>query len=1289
MMIPRLIAKHLRARLVLVAMMAITPAIIGIVLTQSVVRQRARERAIADHQRLARFAASEEATVIEGSARLLHTLAGFPAFLADDRRHCEDLLPSVMRSHPGYVNVMVVSADGQPFCSAVPLNPHEALDISQASWFARAVRERTVVVGDPMPGGRDTPPTVVVAYPIPDQSGRIARVIASTVGLSGLHAMAANTEVPAGASVTLFDRSRTILARIPDGSQWVGRRVPGAETMLRMQAGAADDVAETTGVDGARRVYVTVPVRASMDTGLYIGMGVDPRTVFHESDEIFRGFVWLLGFVFVSAIATAALAGHMFVIKPVRALRRVAERIAAGELSARADIADGIAGIGDLEAAVNHMAMALDARERARDHAEAELRDSEDRYRLLFARNPQPMWVFDATTLQFLEVNEAAVARYGYTREEFRAMTIRDIRPADEIPRLHEALSARAQFTHSGGWRHILKSGEVVDVEISSHPLNYGGKPAVVVTVQDITERNRAQVALLERIATTALTADVGMSLNRAHDLQPCLASCAEALIAHLDAAGACVWTMDETGFVLELQAATGVAANRSDRFARVLVGQTGIGRIARFRRAHFTNEAIGDREVDEQEWISAERLQTFVGCPLMVESRVVGVVAVYSSAALSEVAMTAIASTADLIALGIARHHAEGARRLLANIVANSDDAIIGATIDATIISWNAGAERLFGYTKDEVIGRSAAILRPDGDPRHFADQIDRMRRGERVSDNDAVRRRKDGSLVPVAITLSPIVDTANQLSGVSATIRDVSERIRAERALRDAEERMRFALEASQVGVWEANMRTGAAWWSETCEKMHGLAPGTFSRTYDAFIDRIDPLDRPDAILRLERAQREQTDARLEYRTTWPDGAVRWISCVGRFFYDAQGAPRRGAGIMVDVTERRSLEEQLRQAQKMEAIGQLAGGIAHDFNNLLTAILGFSSFVAESLDEHDRRRADVEEIKSAAERAAALTRQLLAFGRKQILDVHVLRLGDVVRDLTPMLRRLLGESVELTTTIGERDLVKADPGQLQQVLVNLAVNAKDAMPEGGRLTIETSDVRLDEAFAKRHPSATIGPHVLLSVTDTGHGMDADVQKRIFEPFFTTKPKGQGTGLGLATVYGIVKQSGGWIWVQSEPRRGTTFTVYLPTTGEVTKAPVQTAKERVKGGNETILLVEDEELVREWVCTVLSRRGYAVHAFGDPTKAISYAEQHPSRIDLVLSDVVLPEMSGKTMVAHVQERHPESRALFMSGYADHAIVQQGVLDPDTWFLQKPFSAEVVAGKVRQVIDAA
>jgi two-component system, cell cycle sensor histidine kinase and response regulator CckA len=326
---------------------------------------------------------------------------------------------------------------------------------------------------------------------------------------------------------------------------------------------------------------------------------------------------------------------------------------------------------------------------------------------------------------------------------------------------------------------------------------------------------------------------------------------------------------------------------------------------------------------------------------------------------------------------------------------------------------------------------------------------------------------------------------------------------------------------------------------------------------------------------------------------------------------------------------------------------------------------------------------------VTKAAHRAAALTHQLLAFGRKQILAPRVLHLGDIVSQITPMLRRLLGETIDLKTTIGDRGRVMADAGQIEQVIVNLAVNARDAMRDGGRLTLETVDVVLDDAYARHHPGVRPGRYVMVAVSDTGHGMDAATQKRIFEPFFTTKPKGQGTGLGLATAYGIARQSGGHISVYSEPGRGATFKVYLPQSEQVEEyAPASPTAARALRGSETILLVEDEEFVREFVHRALSRYGYTVHAVEDASKALEFGRAHAGGIDLILTDVVLPDMSGRIMAGELQQRHAESKVLFMSGYTDDAIVHHGVLDAEMWFLQKPFTADAIAAKVRDVLDA-
>jgi signal transduction histidine kinase len=385
----------------------------------------------------------------------------------------------------------------------------------------------------------------------------------------------------------------------------------------------------------------------------------------------------------------------------------------------------------------------------------------------------------------------------------------------------------------------------------------------------------------------------------------------------------------------------------------------------------------------------------------------------------------------------------------------------------------------------------------------------------------------------------------------------------------------------------------------------------------------------------------------------------------------------------------ERRRLEENLRQAQKMEAIGQLAGGVAHDFNNILTAITGYSELLLHELPDGSSLRDDVGEIRKAADRAAGLTRQLLAFSRKQILAPRVLNLNTLVADLNSLLRRTLGENIDIVTNLAP-DLwsVRADPGQLEQVIVNLGVNARDAMPEGGKLTIETSSVELDEAYAMGHLPVQPGAFVLLAVSDTGMGMSEETMAHIFEPFFTTKEKGKGTGLGLATVYGIVKQSGGFIWVYSEPGQGSTFKIYLPRVAEEAEPGHSPGAGAPKGGTETILLVEDEGGVRSLARRVLETLGYTILEAADSALAVGLADAYKGPIHLLLTDVVLPDSGGRKLAEQLMGRRAGLKVLYMSGYTENAIVHRGILEAKTAFLHKPFTPHELATGVRSALDA-
>ena len=509
--------------------------------------------------------------------------------------------------------------------------------------------------------------------------------------------------------------------------------------------------------------------------------------------------------------------------------------------------------------------------------------------------------------------------------------------------------------------------------------------------------------------------------------------------------------------------------------------------------------------------------------------------------------------------------------------------------------------------------------------------------------------------------------------------------EREQAVAALRESEAQYRSLFESTPYPMWVFDLET------HRVLAVNGAAITHYGYSREEFLAlRIEDLRPAEDIPALHRhlaTMPADYHAAGIWRHRKKDGTLIEVETSG---HGITFAGRRAEQVVInDVTERKRLEEQFRQAQKMEAVGRLAAGVAHDFNNLLTAILGTTDLMLEDLPTDDPDREGLLDIRSASERATVLTRQLLTFSRQQVVSPRVLRLSDLVLELEKLLRRLLGEDVAIRVAVAaDCGSVKADPGQLEQVIVNLAVNARDAMPNGGRLTLETKNVDLDADYPTDRVTIPAGRYVMLAVTDTGTGMDAPTKARIFEPFFTTKPVGKGTGLGLATVYGAVKQSGGFIWLYSEVGQGTSFKIYLP---RVDAGEAQAAAEEAAvllDGAETVLVAEDEDAVRQIIEKALQARGYRVMVARDGSEALALAGRHPGQIDLLVTDVVMPDMNGRVLSQRLMEVRPAIKTLYLSGYTDDAILHHGVLQEGVAFLQKPFSLGALARKVRDVIEA-
>ncbi len=640
----------------------------------------------------------------------------------------------------------------------------------------------------------------------------------------------------------------------------------------------------------------------------------------------------------------------------------------------------------------------------------------------------------------------------------------------------------------------------------------------------------------------------------------------------------------------------------------------------------------------------------------------------------------------------------------LSSDLLETLPDAIVAVDRDGTIVQVNSQTQVLFGYRRDELIGQKIEILVPESYRRQhhhhrqtFAESPKTRRMG---ADLDLYGRRRNGSEFPVEVSLSP-VSTENGTFVLSA-IRDISDRKRIAEELRRANEelhrrtveqlgeyrsRLASIIDSSEDAILSKGLDGIITSWNKGAERIYGYTPAEAVGKHISF---LAPSDRPDEIPEiLQKVARGESIEHYESVRVTKDGRHLNVSISVSPLRDAKGNVVGASAIARDITAQKRAEDQLHQSQKMEAIGRLAGGVAHDFNNILGIVNACAEFLRDRLDPAAEPSHYVEHIKKATERGSSMTRQLLAFSRTPVIQPRVLDLNDRLKDIGKLLRPLMGDDVEiLIVSKSPAAVVEADPGQLDQIVVNLAVNARDAMPRGGKFILETRAAKFDEAFAEQHQNMAAGKYVLLAVSDTGNGMDEATVSRIFEPFFTTKEAGQGTGLGLATVYGIVKQSAGHILVYSEPGHGTTFKIYFPSAdhkiGLESKPEVETVAPKRQGT--TILLVEDDETMRSLTRQLLQEHGYTVIEADDGKSALEWAESHPDPIDLLLTDVVMRRMSGPELVERLSASHPNLKVVYMSGYTGELIAEREVLKRGITLLEKPFARTVLLNTIHTTL---
>lgn len=905
---------------------------------------------------------------------------------------------------------------------------------------------------------------------------------------------------------------------------------------------------------------------------------------------------------------------------------------------------------------------------------------TEEALRTVFERAQDGILVADAKTQRFVVANEAICRMLGCSRGEVLALGVKDIHPAEDLARVVEQFGRqlRGEISLATDIPVKRKDGSVFPADVNSTPIELDGRPCMMGAFRDVTERRRAEVRIAHLNAVLKGIRNVNQLITREKDRDRLIRAACDLLVEARGFHSVVIGLTGPDGKVTAYAGAGKKLRALQETMARggpppcARQAVAGRGVVVRSNVARSCEgcpgaaEPEGDRDALAIGLSHDDRAYGF-----MVASLPAGMGADAEEQDLLREVAGDIAFALRAMEVEAERDRANREVESLARFPEEDPSPVMRLTPDGKILYANPVARRLL-LQADSGVGRRA--------PAHFLAAMGGCpgRDASATVDVEWSGRTYSFGVAPIG-----------GAGYVNLYGRDVTDRRHAEARLRENAETLRVVADFAYDWEYWRDEDGSLLYMSPSCERITGYGVEEFRRDPGLTRRILHPDDVPAMEAHVEDVGRTNEPCGVDFRIVTKSGEERWIGhrCVPVF---CEGRRRGRRATNRDISElvktRKKLSEaegQLLQAQKLEAIGQLAGGVAHDFNNILMAQIGYCELMKGSLKEDDPFARDLAQVKACADRAAALTRQLLAFSRKQALQPEVLDLNAVVTGIEKMLRRLIGEDIDLVTVpTGDLGRVKADPGQIEQVIMNLAVNARDAMPQGGKLTIETANVDLDEDYAGRHASVTAGPHVMLAITDTGCGMDERTKSRLFEPFFTTKAKGRGTGLGLATVYGIVKQSGGNIWVYSEPGQGTTFKIYLPRVDEEPAAGDAREAGTACGRGELILVVEDEPVLRDLFARMIGGLGYRVVTAANGGEALMAVEEEGLRPDLLITDVVMPGMSGKVLAGRLAKTQPGLRVLYTSGYTDNAIVHHGVLDPGTPFIQKPFSVGDLAAKI-------
>ncbi len=927
--------------------------------------------------------------------------------------------------------------------------------------------------------------------------------------------------------------------------------------------------------------------------------------------------------------------------------------------------------------------------------AEEDLRASEEQYRLIFDGNPMPMWVFNHQTLRILQVNDAALAHYGYSREEFLQMTMDDLRQDRESPALVEYLHRIVppecgQSGFSGVWRHRKKNGVGIEVELKWSEIRFRGRPASLTMVNDVTERKRVEHrdASLSKLGRSLSSATSALEAARiiqsvAEELFPIDAFTLSAYDSERDLVLPLL-NLDTNARGERHEVSTHGCRTPSPLSRKIIEG--GADLILREPDAKMSPEVLPFGNVERPSL-------SLLMAPIRSRTKVIGVVSVqsYAAQAYDRQDLMTLQTLADHCGGALERIYVEQAlhetQQRFRHLFEGSPDAIFVQDPTGRILDVNPAGCELHGMTRQELLGLQVEALTSAGVWQSMVEELPRMAPSQ-VHQIEGFSRRKDGREVPVEVRASKV--SYSQEPALLFHVRDITARRMAEEALRTSE--MLFhsvwenSVDSMRLTDEDGRIVTVNAAFCRLMDLPRKELEGEhFTKVF------ADNPERERGASQYRRNFLERvTEQQVERHYTLWNGTHLTLEETYTYV-EMDGNRTLLLGLFRDVTAQKKLQEQLRHSQKMDAIGQLAGGVAHDFNNILTVIHGHASLLTAAAGLNGGSLRSAQQILQAAERAAGLTRQLLTFSRRQVMQLKRLDLNEIVGNMTRMLGRILGEDIALHLHyLGEPAPIQGDSGMMEQVLLNLAVNSRDAMPSGGILSISISRPNIGPEYLQSHPEAHLGHHVCLCVKDTGCGIPADKLRRIFEPFFTTKPIGRGTGLGLATVYGIVKQHQGWIEVESQPEKGALFRVFFPLCALPPELkPKEAPSLLVCGGSETVLVVEDETPVRELVCTLLAAQGYQILQADSGAAALEVWEERKGKIDLLLTDLVMPgRLNGSELADKLRSERPHLKVIFTSGYSAEVIGPDVGKQKGIGFLQKPYQPQKLAATIRECLDA-